>query len=222
MKWIVAGWLLLSAGYALAQSAPPITAPSAQELRKLEKAARKGDAQAEYQLGIAAEINNQYATAAKWYRRAAGHGHAQAASALGTLYYTGRGVDPDITVALDWYRQGAERGHPAAQHAYAAALTSAPGDLRNPTAAVQWWEKAARGGHPIAQHNLCMALRDGRGVLQDEETALAWCVVAGPVAEDDVVQMRRRLNQGQVERAYLRAAELRRDITRQDKLAPGQ
>ena len=48
--------------------------------------------------------------AARWYRKAADQGNADAQFSLASMYEHGRGVDKDFTVAVKWYRKAAEQG----------------------------------------------------------------------------------------------------------------
>ena len=56
------------------------------------------------------------AEAAKWYRLAAGQGHAIAQNNLGNMYAYGRGVPQDDAEAVRWYRQAAAQGEAEAQY----------------------------------------------------------------------------------------------------------
>ena len=54
---------------------------------------------------------NDFAEAAKWYRKAAEQGDPMALGMLGWLYATGRGVDKDLKTAVEWFRKGAAQGN---------------------------------------------------------------------------------------------------------------
>ena len=51
-----------------------------------------------------------YAEAAKWYRKSAEQGNPQAQYSLGTLYEGGFGVEQSAEEAERWYRKAAEQG----------------------------------------------------------------------------------------------------------------
>ncbi|WP_179141833.1 tetratricopeptide repeat protein [Salibaculum halophilum] len=85
-----------------------------------------------------------YAAAARWYRRAADQGDADAQHRLGIFYGVGRGEvskDPERAIAL--FRQAAEQGHAPAQadlgHMYHQGL----GTDTNLVEARAWYERAA-------------------------------------------------------------------------------
>ena len=64
--------------------------------------AEKGDAGAQYKLGRAYYLGNDYTEAAKWYRRAADQGNADAQYGLGHWYFIGVGVPRDYIEAYKW------------------------------------------------------------------------------------------------------------------------
>jgi len=55
-------------------------------------------------------VPQDYAEAVKWYRKAAGQGHAEAQSCLGFCYAKGQGTPKDYTEAAKWFRKAAEQG----------------------------------------------------------------------------------------------------------------
>ena len=55
-------------------------------------------------------VGQSDATAAKWYRKAAEQGHAQAQFNLGVMYHRGKGVDQSHATAVKWYRKAADQG----------------------------------------------------------------------------------------------------------------
>ncbi len=56
-----------------------------------------------------------YKEAAKWYRKAAEQGDADAQFRLGVMYHEGEGVSQDYTEAAKWSRKAAEQGDASAQ-----------------------------------------------------------------------------------------------------------
>lgn len=93
------------------------------------KAAEQGHAYWQYELGQAyckgrefprryegQGFPQNYAEAAKWFRRAAEQGDVGAQYDLGDAYYQGKGVAQDYGDAVKWYRRAAERRHRKAQY----------------------------------------------------------------------------------------------------------
>ena len=82
--------------------------------RARQELAKKGDAEAEFELGSMYEKGEGTGTdlreAARWYWKAAYQGLAQAQSALGMLYTSGRGVSQDSVQALLWLSLASRNG----------------------------------------------------------------------------------------------------------------
>ena len=53
-------------------------------------------------------VQQDYAEAVKWYRRAVEQGYADAQGNLGTMYFNGRGVQQDYAEAVKWTRRAAK------------------------------------------------------------------------------------------------------------------
>jgi TPR repeat protein len=60
-------------------------------------------------------VTQDYAEAARWYRRAADQGLAAAQFNLGLMYDNGQGTTQDYAEAARWYRKAADQGLAAAQ-----------------------------------------------------------------------------------------------------------
>ena len=88
----------------------------ANELQALKSKAAHGDTQAQVELGGrylgGKDVPQDYAEAAKWYRKAADQGHAGAQIKLGSLYETGHGVPRDLGEAQRWYERAATTSPP--------------------------------------------------------------------------------------------------------------
>ena len=101
---------------------PNNSGPRREAIRKwLLKAAENGHAAAQLDLAEAYAYfengiwwiapENDFAEAAKWFRKAADQGDPMAQGMLGWLYATGRGVDKDLKTAVEWFRKGAAQGN---------------------------------------------------------------------------------------------------------------
>ena len=60
-------------------------------------------------------VKMDYTEAAKWYRKAAEQGDADAQNNLGLCYERGQGVPEDYEEAVKWYRKAAAQGHAGAK-----------------------------------------------------------------------------------------------------------
>ncbi|MFN0313610.1 MAG: tetratricopeptide repeat protein [Burkholderiales bacterium] len=85
--------------------------------------ARAGEAEAQYQLGMA--YRNGWGTkpdalaAVIWLREAADQGHARAQHVLGSMYEAGEGVPVSLEKARAWYTKSADSGFAEAQRSLA-------------------------------------------------------------------------------------------------------
>ena len=77
------------------------------DVSSIRKAAERGDAAAQYNLGAAYTkgygVPQDYAQAVYWTRKAAEHGNADAQYNLGVDYHNGQGVPQDYAEAYIWY-----------------------------------------------------------------------------------------------------------------------
>ena len=73
-------------------------------------AAAKGDATAQFILGIKYEEELNDDEAVRWFRQAADQGHVAAQFYLGVAYNYGEGVEQSDEWAARWYRQAANQG----------------------------------------------------------------------------------------------------------------
>ena len=135
---IVAAFIVLS---------HPMGAPLAAPNDDLRPAAEQGDANAQYRMGIYYQqglgVPQDYAEAARWYRRSALQGHANARFGLGALYLAGLGVRRDPSEAARWFRLAAGQGVAAAQVELGVLYASGVGVKRDPVQAYHWLEIAA-------------------------------------------------------------------------------
>lgn len=76
--------------------------PQTQQLDKadLRTRAERGEAEAQYNLGIECAPSRDFTQAVSWYRRAADQGHAKAQNSLGLLYSSGQGAPQDYPQAV--------------------------------------------------------------------------------------------------------------------------
>ena len=133
------------------------------EVEWLQKVARQG----------LAPIKDQ-TEAAKWYRKAAEQGFADAQRNLGDSYYDGEGVPQDYTEAAKWYRKAAEQGDAGAQWWLGSMYEDGEGVPQDYTEAAKWYRKAAEQGDGDAQMSLAGMYEDGRGVPKDIREAQKW------------------------------------------------
>ena len=108
--------------------------------------AQDGDAKAQHNLGVMYDIGEgvtqDYAEAAKWYRKAAEQGNAKAQDTLGAMYDNGIGVTQDYAEAAKWYRKAAEQGLASAQYNLGVMYDYGYGVTKDIVEAEKWFSKA--------------------------------------------------------------------------------
>ena len=152
--------------------------PDESQIKLLETAARRGLAEAQFELGVAYDqglgVTQNHATAAGWYHRAAEQGLTDAQYNLATLYDEGLGTPRDLERARDWYMRAADAGEPRAMNNLGYIYEKGLAGARDYSEAVVWYRRAARKGLAIAQSNLAALHYLGRGVARDYEQSHRW------------------------------------------------
>ncbi len=182
-----------------AQAASP-----AGELEALEAAARHGEREAQFRIGVRflndGGADGSPAAAARWFAKAAAQGHNEAQFMLASMFERGAGVEKDEARAIALYRQAASAGHVRAMHNLGAML------LKNATAlayreAASWFEQAAAKGFPDSEYNLALLYEHGLGIEQDLFRAYHWYVKAAKAGVREAAvkaeQLRRMLPSAQ-------------------------
>lgn len=114
--------------------------------------------------------------AAKWYRKAAELGHAEAQYHLGQ-YFKFRREPGAREKAEKWLRKAAEQGHCEAQYQLGWMLETRRGTADAAEAAA-WYRKAAKKGNREAICALAGLYEVGHGVRQSYKLALKWYLKA--------------------------------------------
>ena len=160
--------------------------------KQLEKFAKSGDAQAQYEVGCdylqGSGVNKDVKTAAEWFLLAVQQNHEQAIAKFysfyskqlekmakegdaraqfetGNCYYMGREVDKDTEEASEWYQKAMAQGHEEATEKFYSFYSKA-------------LEKAAKNGDARAQFETGNAYLNGSGIKRDTETASEWFMKA--------------------------------------------
>lgn len=155
--------------------------------QSFEQAARTaGEAAALYGRGVACmDSMKNDAEAAKWFRKAADKGHADAQHSLGYMYAQGKGVLKDDAEAVRWYRKAADQGSALAQCSLGFMYGEGRGVPKNDKESAGWYRKAAEKGLAEAQYNLGVMYANGRGVERDYASAAQWCRKAADQGDAD-------------------------------------
>jgi len=169
---------------------------------------------ADYYLGQGVPQN--YTEAAKWFRKAAEQGHAEAQDALGDMYFLGDGVSQNFVEGVKWYRQAAVQGNASAQASLGISYQSGKGVPRNYTEAMNWFWRAALQGHAKAQLFIGSNYAQGQGVPQNNAEAYVWLSISAANQNPQAPEMRdivaKRLTPQSLEAAQTRAQKLFEEI----------
>jgi len=135
-------------------------------LEKLLRAARSGDAQAQFDLGLSLSKGLDYQQAARWYLGAATQDHARAQFALGVMLVDGCGVLRDPVKGRLWIGKAAQGGCSEAQHALgircrrASFKESPQGAVESTVEAYKWFRLASAQGRRESEAEFeCLAVR---------------------------------------------------------------
>lgn len=105
--WAITGLIVLVVGLYCAGQNTLVAPLSLSEVSTLQNAAMIGNVDAQMRLGMIYEsgmgLPQNYAEAAKWFRKAAEKGNRTAFASLGDIYANGNGVKKDYAEAYFWY-----------------------------------------------------------------------------------------------------------------------
>ena len=138
---------------------------------EFRKAAEKGDADAQYKLGLCYHSDQNYSEAIKWYRKAAEQNFANAQLTLGNFYEHGLGVTQDYSEAIRWYKKAAEQGNATAQLILGICYHNGKIVAEDYGKAIYWYRKAAAQGNEDAKEILKGIDFDTRMEYKDEENS---------------------------------------------------
>lgn len=110
-----------------------------------------GDKPRQFEQGMTALMEGNYAEAYCLWKPLAERGYAEAQYHIGWLYANGNGLAVDIERALAWWMRAAAGGHADAEFAVGLAYTTGEGIKKDLDEAVKWYLAAARQGHGDAR-----------------------------------------------------------------------
>jgi localization factor PodJL len=173
------------------------TADVAQMKKTMMALAEKGDAAAQYDLGVRlAEgrgMEPDLKSAVKWLEKAAKQGLAPAQFRIGSMYREGKGVAANNERALDWFKRAAQRGNARAMHNLAVVLAEGVGGAPDYAGAGEWFRKAAEYGIKDSQYNVAILYARGLGLPQDLSEAYRWFDAAAKQGDADAGKKRDEL-----------------------------
>jgi localization factor PodJL len=170
-------------------------AASPQETAATLKAlATRGDASAQYELGVRYSegrgLGRDSKAAAQWFEKAADQGLAPAQYRLGSYYEKGIGVERDYAKARSYYQEAAENGNARAMHNLAVLFAEGNDGKPDYAAASEWFRKAADFGVRDSQYNLAILYARGLGVGQSMTQSYMWFAIAAAQGDQDAAKKR--------------------------------
>lgn len=119
-------------------------------LKELEQLARKGDVDAQENLGLmyakGKGVQADLVQAERWIRKAAERGLPEAQYNLGLMQVRGQGVPQNNAEALKWFKKSSEQGYTGAQYCLGVMYLQGLGVPRDLMQAYMWWLLAESGG----------------------------------------------------------------------------
>ncbi|RKQ71838.1 Sel1 repeat-containing protein [Litorimonas taeanensis] len=181
---------------------------SAAEAGSLQEAAAKGDAIAQFQLGLSQLEQNNIEAGVKNIRLASQTLPA-AQYRLAKIYEAGEGVEKNTELAKDLTERAARAGNRIAMHDLAIYYAYGNGGVEvDMTTAAGWFEKAAERGVVDSQFNLAILYENGQGVKPNVADAYFWYSIAASQG-DQAAKARLQALDASVPPAELEAAKIR-------------
>lgn len=129
-----------------------------EDVISLMNAAARGDAVAQYSLGICYSegdgVQQDYRKAFEWFEKSAEQGNADSQYCLGVCYSEGEGVRQDYRKAFEWFEKSAEQGDALAQNYLGVIYELGRGVNQNYNKALELYNLAFENGHEEAQKNI--------------------------------------------------------------------
>jgi TPR repeat protein len=171
------------------------------------KSARKGEANAQFEVGKYFFGLGKYPEAVAWLEKAALQDHPQAQNWLGVRYSVGEGVTRDLAVAAQWYLKAAKQGNAHAQRNIGSAYWGGRGVIKNISEGTYWTRKAANQGNAEAQNSLGLAYYNGWAVKKSFALAHKWFNLASAKSKNDQYAKNMRVVERDMTNDQIRAAE---------------
>jgi hypothetical protein len=128
-------------------------------------------------------VPRNHVEAAKWYRKAAEQGNANAQHNLGNCYESGQGVPQNYDEAVKWFRKAANQRHPMAQANLGVMYEYGHGVLQDLVEAHKWFVLSVSGFLASEAKNRGIAMRNRdqiaarmtpEQIVESQKRARAW------------------------------------------------
>ena len=126
-------------------------------LKSLKVRAANGDSEAMYTIGLMYHdgdgVNQDYAEALKWYKKAAEADNPKAYDNMGWMYQHGQGVNQDYKKAFECYQEGAEGDVPRSINQLGYFYENGMYVEADNEKAIDYYIRAANLGNVVSQYN---------------------------------------------------------------------
>ena len=183
-------------------------------LELLTLAAERGDADAQYTLGVMYArgdgVTQDYQAAFHWISLAAEQNHTKALSCIGTAYLKGEIIPRNYELAVNALTQAARQGDSDAQFNLATMYAKGEGVSKDLASAFQYYSLAAEQANADAQYALGFMYYYGDGVTRDYAKAYMWFDIAGSLGKYSAIEYRNSIQRHITPAELSRAKELTR------------
>lgn len=147
-------------------------------LEQLEVLAKQEHPEAEFLLGMMYQygrgVEQNFQTAADWFRRSANKGNNAAQTNLALLLISGKLGKADYKEAVSLLEKATATGNPVAIYNLGLRYSKGEGVQKDSVKAVELFRKASDFNNAFAQYNLAYSYATGEGTKADNAEALKW------------------------------------------------
>jgi hypothetical protein len=182
-----------------------------------------GPSRADFDAGVAAHKDGDYAAALAEWMPLAKQGHAHAQYNLGAMYVRGEGVPQDYAQAVYWFERAALQRHARAQYHLGSAYAEGLGVSRDYARAAALFRRAGEQGHMDARYRLGQMYAKGRGIPKDYIRAHVWLALAAEQGSKKAAKSRKLVAERMMQSEIAEAQRLARELkARKGGLSPIQ
>lgn len=147
---------------------------SKKALKVIQPLADKGNAGAQYYVGLINYDNGKDKIAFDWYMKSAKQDFIEAQMAIASMYKNGEVVKRNGKTALEWYKKVADKDVVDAIVEIANIYAEGIDVEVDAKKAIEWYTKATDKNNDYAQYSLGEIYAQGKIVKQDGKKAIAW------------------------------------------------
>ena len=140
----------------------------------IQPLADKGNADAQYYIGLIKYDNENYKAAFDWFMKSAQQDFSDGQMSLASMYKNGEAVKRNGKKAIEWYKKVADKGSTDSETEIADIYAKGIDVEVDVKKAIEWYVKAAEKDNSYAQYSLGEIYAKGEMVKQDGKKAIKW------------------------------------------------